>query len=92
MGKEVSIQWIPVSERLPETTEWRTDYLVSVFCEYWNPSIVTMVATWENTTIRGKAVSRWLWKDRLFIDTWKVIGWAEFPEPYSGDDADASSC
>ena len=76
------VNWIPVSERLPKTTEFHKDFLVSVYCEAWSPfTTKTMVATWENTTIRGKKVSRWLWKDRLFPDYWKIIGWAELPEP-----------
>lgn len=81
MTKEVSIQWISVEERLPETTKFHTTFLVSVFCEFWKPTTQTMMAKWENTKIHGKAVSRWLYNDRLFPSDWKIIGWAELPEP-----------
>jgi hypothetical protein len=68
--------WIPVTERLPETDKWRTTYLVTT-----DNGIVTAME-WENTTVRGKSTSRWVWHDRL--SPWKVLAWRELPEPYKG--------
>jgi hypothetical protein len=66
--------WIPVTERLPETDKWRTTYLVTT-----DNGIVTAME-WENTTVRGKSTSRWVWHDRL--SPWKVIAWKPLPELY----------
>ena len=66
--------WIPVTERLPETDKWRTTYIVTT-----NTGIVTAME-WENTVIRGKSVSRWIWHDRL--SPWGVTAWMQKPEPY----------
>ena len=66
--------WIPVTERLPKTDTWRTTYIVTT-----NNGIVTAME-WENTTVRGKSTSRWIWHDRL--SPWKVIVWKPLPELY----------
>ena len=81
---EPELHWTSCSERLPETEAWRTDFLVTVTCDVWEkPS--TMVAVWENTTVRNKPVSRWLWKDRLFPSSWKIEAWSPLPEPWKGE-------
>jgi hypothetical protein len=76
MSLEPEPHWIPVTERLPETDKWRTTYLVTT-----DNGIVTAME-WENTTVRGKSTSRWVWHDRL--SPWKVLAWRELPEPYKG--------
>lgn len=75
--------WILCSERLPETEEWRTEYLVTADCGYDKPIPKTLCMDWENTTVRGKPVSRWIWRDCL--SPYKVIAWAEKPEPWEGE-------
>lgn len=77
-------KWIPVEERLPETKEYRTTLLATVSCEYWKNN-KTLVVEWENTTVRGKDVSRWIWNDRLFPEDWVIIAWQPLPEPYRPD-------
>jgi len=77
-------QWTPCSEGLPKTTEWRTPFLVTAECDTWNPRRKTLVAEWENTTVRGKPVSRWIRMDRLFPAMWKVVAWKPLSEPYGG--------
>lgn len=62
---KIEPDWIPCSERLPKTDTWITTYNVTT-----SNGIVTAM-DWENTTIRGKEVSRWLWKERL--SPWEVI-------------------
>ena len=74
-------RWIPVTERLPETREYRTVFLATVSCEFWKNN-ETLVVEWENTTVRGKDVSRWIWNDRLFPGEWEIIAWQPLPSPY----------
>ena len=71
-------RWIPVTERLPETREYRTTFLATVSCEFWKNN-KTLVVEWENTTIRGKDASRWIWNDRLFPKEWEIIAWQPLP-------------
>lgn len=66
--------WIPVSERLPKTDNWRTTFNVTT------KQGKVMSMEWENATVRGKSVSRWVWIDR--ISPWEVIAWMPLPEPY----------
>lgn len=66
--------WIPVTEKLPETDKWRTTYIVTT-----DTGTVT-VMEWENTVVRGKSVSRWIWQCRL--SPWGVTAWMPLPEPY----------
>ena len=76
-------RWIPVTERLPESSSvWRTEYLATVFCAQWKEKTETMCVQWENTTVRGKATSRWILNDRLLPKEWKVIAWMPLPKPY----------
>ena len=74
-------RWIPVTERLPETRKYRTTFLATVSCEFWKNN-KTLVVEWENTTVRGKDVSRWIWNDRLFPEEWEIIAWQPLPSPY----------
>ena len=74
-------RWIPVTERLPETRKYRTTFLATVSCEFWKNN-KTLVVEWENTTVRGKDVSRWIWNDRLFPEEWEIIAWQPLPAPY----------
>ena len=69
--------WIPCSERLPKTDTWRTTYIVTT-----DNGIVTAME-WENTTVRGKSTSRWIWHDRL--SPWGVIAWMPMPAPWKGE-------
>ena len=74
-------RWIPVTERLPETRKYRTTFLATVSCEFWKNN-KTLVVEWENTTVRGKDASRWIWNDRLFPKEWEIIAWQPLPAPY----------
>lgn len=74
-------RWIPVTERLPERRKYRTTFLATVSCESWKNN-ETLVVEWENTTVRGKDVSRWIWNDRLFPEEWEIIAWQPLPSPY----------
>lgn len=71
-------EWIPISERLPDVPN---EYNVSVHCDTWEKDMA-MCATWENTTVRGKDVSRWIWNGRIFPSYWKITAWMPLPEPY----------
>lgn len=70
--------WIPCSERLPETDNFRTGFEVTYKTENGKYKVTSM--KWENTVVRGKKVSRWIWNDR--IAPWKVVAWKPFSEPY----------
>ena len=70
-------QWIPCSERLPKTKSWRTYFIVTTKTGF------TTAAEWENTTIRGKEVSRWIWYDK--ICPFDVIAWMPLPPPMKGE-------
>ena len=70
-------QWIPCSERLPKTKSWRTYFIVTTKTGF------TTAAEWENTTIRGKEVSRWIWYDK--ICPFDVIAWMPLPAPMKGE-------
>lgn len=77
-------RWIPCSERLPKTDNWRTEYMVTCDRGYEEDTkLETTCMSWENTTVRGKPVSRWIWHDRL--SPWKVVAWMEKPEPWKGN-------
>lgn len=75
------IKWIPCSERLPNTTAWHTDYLVTVRALCYKPPFTTY-GVWENTNVRGKPVSRWKNKFNTLMP-YEVVAWAELPEPYN---------
>lgn len=66
--------WIPCSERLPKTDKWRTTFNVTT--ETGNVTSMD----WENTIVRGKLVSRWIWKDR--IAPWKIVAWMSLPKAW----------
>ena len=87
IDKQPTIQpkqrWIPCSERLPKTDNWRTEYIVTYDRGYKEDAeLKTTCMSWENTIVRGKPVSRWIWNDRL--SPWKVVAWREMLEPYNG--------
>ena len=74
-------RWIPCSERLPKTDNWRTEYIVTYDRGYKEDAeLKTTCMSWENTIVRGKPVSRWIWHDRL--SPWKVVAWMPLPKPY----------
>lgn len=77
-------RWTLCSERLPETDKWRTEYLVTINRGYEdNVKLGTTCMYWENTTVRKKPVSRWIWRDGL--SPWEVVAWREMPKPYNGE-------
>lgn len=78
--------WIPVTERLPETKDWRTTFMVTVECDSWKSKRTTMAMEWENTKLRGKPVSRWIWNNRLLPHEWEVIAWMPLPDPWKGEE------
>ena len=73
--------WIPVTERLPETDrdKWHTEFIVTTE----DGKVLSM--DWENTIVRNKPVSRWIWRGRLA--PWRVIAWRPLPAPYQEDEA-----
>ena len=75
------MRWVPCTERLPETKDIWTDFIVTVDCDSWDPPKV-MSMEWENATCYGKKVSRWKWNDRLLPKAWRVIAWMPLPDPY----------
>lgn len=79
--KDATSKWIPVSERLPKTNGWRMTFNVTY--EQGGKYHVTSME-WENTTVRGKSVSRWIWKDKL--SPWHVVAWMPLPEAWKGED------
>ena len=75
--------WIPVSERLPskeECEKYRRKFLVTVNAA--DPT--TMEMKYVHTTVRGKEVERWEWKDS--ISPWDVKAWQPLPEPFKESD------
>ena len=72
-------EWIPTEERLPVTDKYRTNFIVTVTCDVWKEE-KTLIAEWENTTVRGKKISRWIWNDRLFPKEWEIIAWKPMPK------------
>ena len=74
-------RWIPVTERLPETDrdKWHTEFIVTTE----DGKVLSM--DWENTIVRNKPVSRWIWRGRLA--PWRVIAWRPLPAPYQEDEA-----
>lgn len=67
-------RWIPVTERLPETEKRLTWFITTTR----HGDVIPM--QWENTTVRGKDVSRWVWQGR--ISPWEVIAWMPLPKPF----------
>lgn len=75
--------WIPASERLPskeECEKYRRKFLVTVNAA--DPT--TMEMKYVHTTVRGKEVERWEWKDS--ISPWDVKAWQPLPEPFKESD------
>lgn len=77
-------RWILVTERLPQTEDWRTEYIVTYRYGYKDLISDTTCMSWENTTVRGKPVSRWIWHGAL--SPWKVVAWMEKPKPWEGEE------
>lgn len=73
-GKRQEATWIPVTERLPKTEKWLTSFITTTA----NGDVIPM--QWENTTVRGKSVSRWVWQGK--ISPWEVIAWMSLPQPF----------
>lgn len=75
------IKWVRCTKTTPQTTvKGCKEYLATVTCETWKKP-KTMCVEWENTTVRGKDASRWLWNGRIFPSCWEIVAWAEMPEP-----------
>lgn len=75
------VKWVLCTDDMPSTAvEGRKEYLATVICDTWKEP-KTMCVSWENTTIRGKFVSRWLRRGRIFPCYWKIVAWADMPEP-----------
>ena len=81
LKKQEQDRWIPVTERLPETDrdKWHTEFIVTTE----DGKVLSM--DWENTIVRNKPVSRWIWRGRLA--PWRVIAWRPLPAPYQEDEA-----
>lgn len=84
-NRQATIEWVPVTKKLPQTVDFRTSFLVTVRIN--NRKDKVMVAEWENTTVKGKNDSRWMlnvyWRHRvLFPSEWEVIAWSPLPAPY----------
>lgn len=75
-GKQLANVWIPVTERLPKTEKW--PFFRWFITTTADGCVIPMA--WENTTVRGKAVSRWIYQGR--ISPWEVIAWMPLPKPY----------
>ena len=71
-------QWIPVSERLPETDDYDETFIVTIQCEHvdgW-PDYVTGTADW---TPHGWDIQSY------FLGQIKVVAWMSLPESWKGD-------
>ncbi len=69
-----------IYDRAPTKEEcgrWRGKFLVTVYAN--EPTVMYM--EYEYAEIRGKEVSRWIWRDKVNIP-WEVIAWRKFPDPY----------
>ena len=73
-----AMKWIPANKELPKTDKWRTTFNVTT-----DTGIVTSM-DWENTIVRGKPVSRWIWQGK--IAPWEVVAWMELPEPWKPEE------
>lgn len=73
--EERKMEWIPVSERLPDHPENNDYYLVTIQCEHhdgWD-DYVTGFAEW----------TKYGWDElSSYIGQIKVIAWMPLPEPY----------
>lgn len=85
------MNWVRSEERLPVTDKWLTTFLVTVECDSWREP-ETMAMDWENTTVRGKKVSRWKFRDYLVKPEWRVVAWADLPAPYKEGKKSEAEC
>ena len=76
--------WILCSKRLPSKEEcrgWRGTFQATILLGSGDKRYTTtVVLQYEYTTVRGKEVSRWLFKER--IAPWEPIAWKPLSEPY----------
>lgn len=84
------IDWITVEKRLPVTSEWLTQFIATVERDAGKGKYTwTSALDWENTTVKGKEVSRWRHNDRNIPESWKVVAWAALPPPYQRPEEEA---
>lgn len=85
MEMDNNVVWHDARIELPKTNQYETDFLVHCKVSRYDTTIhasrlvdTTMIMSWQNTTVRGKEVSRWLWRDNVNFP-WEVLHWAELP-------------
>lgn len=70
-------KWVPVSERLPSETELKRNYNRNTDATEFNVMI-------EGATIPTtlKYTKNGNWTDEREVEVYKVVAWANMPEPY----------
>ena len=82
LAEEYNDSWI--TDRAPTKEEckgWRGTFQATILQGSGDEQYTTTVALqYEYTTVRGKEVSRWLFKEK--IAPWEPIAWKPLSEPY----------
>ena len=82
LAEEYNDSWI--TDRAPTKEEckgWRGTFQATILQGIGDEQYTTTVALqYEYTTVRGKEVSRWLFKEK--IAPWEPIAWKPLSEPY----------
>ena len=93
VDKADPLEWIPVSERLPEEHDsifaklYGTDKWDDAFWRTKSNRVLVTVAYDDGTRIVKESYTRdGEWKDEKNIINYKVVAWMEMPEPYKEKD------
>lgn len=80
LEKQEQDRWIPVTERLPEESDYDETFIATIQCEHvdgWN-DYVTGFADW---TPHGWDIQS------SYLGQIKVVAWRPLPEPYTEEEA-----
>lgn len=74
-------RWNLCSEMMPRFKDEKSEYskremLITI---PQGDKLKVVAAHWVKTTVKGKRVERWEWRDR--ICPWEPIHWSELPSP-----------